>query len=97
MVQDNNTETIRFNSIDGEEMEALRLVPKQLDGYTWFVDEPTGEVYGLVGEEPTYEPIGKMSIKSNFTRWLQIPYLLEENGTYNWDDFSNQFIKTMTD
>jgi len=58
------------------EVVSVKLVKKELDGFSWMVDEVTGEVYGKSGERMSDTPIGKMSVKKEFKKWLQAPACL---------------------
>jgi hypothetical protein len=57
---------------DLEEVE-VKLTRRTLDDIKWFVDDITGDVYGKEGEELHDEPLGRMSVKHNFSKWLRRP------------------------
>jgi hypothetical protein len=70
MVQDNNNDTMIINLND---YDYITLHKVDFDEFSWWVDKSTGEVWGLVGSTLWEYPMGKLSVKSNFSRWLQIP------------------------
>lgn len=76
MVQDIKHETMFINMND--DFPDILIHAIDFDGFSWWVDKSTGEVWGLVGSTIWEYPMGKLSVKSNFSRWLQCPPILND-------------------
>lgn len=64
---------------EDEEVVMTTYVKKEFEGHVWMVDEKTGDVYGMAGETLHSKPIGRLSTKKDFKRWLSKPAFLEED------------------
>lgn len=59
-----------------EEENVTTYLKKEMEGMVWMCDE-NGYVFGICGETLSAKPIGRLSVKADFKRWLQRPSMLE--------------------
>jgi len=59
--------------------DELILTKKEFEGIVWLVNEDTGDVFGIAGEKPSNKPIGRLSVKKDFKRWLSRPAFLPDD------------------
>lgn len=65
-------------SIDSDEHYEPVLTQKEFEGIDWWVDESTGEVFGVAGDMPLTKSIGRLSVKRQFKKWLHRPSFLAD-------------------
>ena len=63
-----------------EEEVEVTLVKKEFEGHAWMVDAETGDVFGIAGETLHSKPIGRLSTKKDFKKWLSRPAMLAEES-----------------